>query len=81
MMVSSSLGGSRGGTASSSDQFSNCRLPTHDVEFYGRQLILSQIGVDGQLRLKSSRVIIVGAGGLGSSACLYLAGAGIGTKG
>ncbi|HEY4147167.1 molybdopterin-synthase adenylyltransferase MoeB [Pinirhizobacter sp.] len=45
---------------------------------YARQVILPQVGVSGQARLAASRVAIVGAGGLGAPAMLYLAGAGVG---
>ena len=48
---------------------------------YARQISLPEIGTDGQKRLLKANVLIAGAGGLGSVAGLYLAGAGIGTLG
>jgi adenylyltransferase/sulfurtransferase len=48
---------------------------------YSRQTILPMVGEAGQLRLKESRILLVGAGGLGSSPAIYLAAAGVGTIG
>lgn len=51
------------------------------MERYSRHILLSKVGKDGQEKLLSSRILIVGAGGLGSPAAMYLAAAGVGTIG
>ncbi len=56
-------------------------LTERQIERYRRQIILEQVGCTGQEKLLSSKVLIVGAGGLGAPAALYLAAAGIGTIG
>ena len=63
------------------DQSSLPELTADDLARYSRHLILPEVGMEGQRRLKAARVLCVGTGGLGSPLAFYLAAAGVGTLG
>lgn len=70
-----------GGRIGLSSQTTLPALTTQDRERYSRHLMIPEIGEIGQQRLKASRVLVIGAGGLGSPCLMYLAAAGVGTIG
>ena len=67
--------------ASATDATLLPELTTDDLSRYSRHLILPEVGMEGQRKLKAARVLCVGTGGLGSPLAFYLAAAGIGTLG
>jgi adenylyltransferase/sulfurtransferase len=63
------------------DQSRIIELSREEIRRYGRHLIIPEVGMEGQKKLKASSVLLVGTGGLGSPLCLYLAAAGVGQIG
>ncbi|WP_207420780.1 HesA/MoeB/ThiF family protein [Desertivirga brevis] len=61
--------------------FTNSNLGTDELKRYNRQIILSEIGIEGQQKLKAAKVLVIGAGGLGCPVLQYLVAGGVGTLG
>src|SRR5436853_6599716 len=57
------------------------QLSNEEIKRYSRHLIMPEVGVDGQKKLKAGSVLCIGAGGLGSPAAMYMAAAGVGRIG
>ena len=79
MIVPSIAGGNLAGEARAEKDLPN--LSNEEIARYSRHLILPEVGLEGQKKLKAARVLMIGTGGLGSPLGLYLAAAGIGTLG
>ncbi len=67
--------------AGGSPAVADAALSNDEVKRYSRHLIMPEVGMEGQLKLKASKVLCIGAGGLGSPVAMYLAAAGVGTLG
>src|SRR6188474_3993800 len=61
--------------------FPDVELTPPELARYSRHVIMPEVGLDGQRKLKASKVLVIGTGGLGSPSSLYLAAAGVGTLG
>ena len=62
-------------------EYKHDKLSSEEINRYSRHLILPEVGLEGQLKIKNSKVLVVGTGGLGAPVILYLAAAGVGTIG
>jgi sulfur-carrier protein adenylyltransferase/sulfurtransferase len=74
-------GGYSAWRAAGHETVSDSALTVHQLERYSRNMLLKEIGEEGQMKLLNAKVLLVGAGGLASSAGLYLAACGVGTLG
>ena len=70
-----------GSIESINDTYSNMELSKNEIERYSRHLIMPEVGMEGQKRLKATKMLLIGTGGLGAPLGLYLAAAGVGKLG
>jgi adenylyltransferase/sulfurtransferase len=70
-----------GGAPNVTRDTSNITLSTEEIKRYSRHVIMPEVNLDGQKKLKAAKVLCIGAGGLGSPLAMYLAAAGVGTLG
>ncbi len=70
-----------GSIESINDTYSNMELSKNEIERYSRHLIMPEVGMEGQKKLKATKILLIGTGGLGAPLGLYLAAAGVGTLG
>src|SRR5438477_7724485 len=74
-------GKARGGSAVGAEAASLPQLSNEEIARYSRHLIMREVGMEGQRRLKAARVLMIGTGGLGAPTGMYLAAAGVGSLG
>lgn len=76
-----SIAGGAAGVVGIADELETPALTNEEVARYSRHLLLPEVGMEGQLKLKQAKVVMIGAGGLGAPVGLYLAAAGVGRIG
>ena len=81
LVIIPSIAGGSGGAPTATETETLPELTPAEIRHYSRHLIMPEIGTAGQRKLKASKVLMIGAGGLGSPLGLYLAAAGVGTLG
>lgn len=81
LLLPSIAGGAPSGSIIPEERRKEVKLDDKEVDRYGKHLMLREIGVKGQKRIKAAKVLVIGMGGLGSPIALYLGAAGVGTIG
>lgn len=81
LLLPSIAGGAPSGSIIPEERRKEVKLDDKEIDRYGKHLMLREIGVKGQKRIKAAKVLVIGMGGLGSPIALYLGAAGVGTIG